>query len=33
MVTVSPTGDDKANVAFDINGGQFSMNGSGTKKK
>lgn len=32
-ITVSPSGDDKASVAFDINGGQFSMSGAATRKK
>jgi hypothetical protein len=32
-IVMSPTGDDKASVLFDINGGQFSMSGAGTKKK
>ena len=32
VVTLSPDGPDKAKVTFDINGGQFSMSGSGTKK-
>jgi len=32
-IVMSPTGDDKASVLFDINGGQFSMSGAGTKKR
>ena len=32
-VTVTPTEAGKATVNFDINGGQFVMNGTGTKKK
>ena len=31
-VTLIPDGSDKCKVSFDINGGQFSMSGSGTKK-
>jgi hypothetical protein len=31
-VTLTPDGTDKCKVTFDINGGQFSMSGSGTKK-
>jgi hypothetical protein len=33
VITVSPDGADKAKVLFDINGGQFSMSGTGAKKK
>ena len=33
VVTISPDGDDKAKVLFDVNSGQFSMSGSGVKKK
>ncbi len=33
VLTITPDGDDKAKVLFDINGGQFSMNGAGTRKK
>ena len=32
-IVMSPTGDDTASVLFGINGGQFSMNGAGTRKK
>lgn len=32
-VTVTPTEAGKATVNFDINGGQFVMNGTGTKRK
>lgn len=32
MITMSPDGDGKAKVIFDVNGGQFSMTGVGTKK-
>lgn len=31
-ITLTPEGTDKCKVLFDINGGQFSMNGTGTKK-
>ena len=31
-ITLTPDGSDKAKVTFDINGGQFTMNGTGTKK-
>ena len=31
-ITLTPDGTDKCKVLFDINGGQFSMNGTGTKK-
>ena len=31
-VTLTPDGADKCKVTFDINGGQFTMNGSGVKK-
>ena len=31
-ITLTPDGSDKCKVAFDINGGQFTMNGTGTKK-
>ena len=31
-ITLTPDGADKAKVVFDINGGQFSMSGSGTRK-
>ncbi|MFA5910052.1 MAG: hypothetical protein WC815_14825 [Vicinamibacterales bacterium] len=33
VITLTPDGTDKAKVMFDINGGQFSMNGTGEKKK
>ncbi len=33
VVTMTPDGDDKAKVLFDVNGGQFSMNGTGVRKK
>jgi hypothetical protein len=32
MITMTPDGDGKAKVVFDVNGGQFSMSGVGTKK-
>jgi hypothetical protein len=32
-VTVTPDGADKAKVIFDINGGQFTMGGAGTRTK
>jgi hypothetical protein len=31
-ITLVPDGTDKVKVTFDINGGQFTMNGTGTKK-
>jgi hypothetical protein len=31
-ITMTPDGTDKVKVSFDINGGQFTMNGTGTKK-
>ena len=31
-ITLVPDGTDKAKVTFDINGGQFTMNGTGVKK-
>jgi hypothetical protein len=31
-ITLVPEGSDKAKVTFDINGGQFTMNGTGVKK-
>lgn len=31
-VTLTPDGTDKVKVTFDINGGQFSMSGTGIKK-
>lgn len=33
VVTITPDGADKAKVLFDINGGQFSMNGTGVRAK
>ena len=32
VITLEPDGADKAKVTFDINGGQFTMNGTGAKK-
>ncbi len=32
IITLTPDGSDKCKVLFDINGGQFSMSGTGTKK-
>jgi hypothetical protein len=32
VITMTPDGTDKVKVVFDINGGQFSMNGTGIKK-
>ncbi len=32
MITMTPDGTDKVKVSFDINGGQFSMSGTGIKK-
>ena len=32
MITLTPDGAGKCKVTFDINGGQFTMNGTGTKK-
>ena len=31
-ITMTPDGTDKAKVSFDINGGQFTMSGTGVKK-
>ena len=31
-ITMTPDGTDKAKVTFDINGGQFTMTGTGVKK-
>ena len=31
-ITLTPDGANKAKVVFDVNGGQFSMSGTGTKK-
>ncbi len=32
VITMTPDGTDKVKVSFDINGGQFSMAGTGVKK-
>lgn len=32
VITMTPDGTDKVTVLFDINGGQFSMSGTGVKK-
>jgi hypothetical protein len=32
-ITMTPDGADKCKLVFDVNGGQFSMNGAGTRKK
>jgi len=32
VITLTPDGTDKCKVSFDINGGQFTMSGTGTKK-
>lgn len=32
LITLTPTEAGKCTVTFDINGGQFTMNGTGTKK-
>lgn len=32
MITMTPDGTDKCKVTFDVNGGQFMMSGTGTKK-
>jgi hypothetical protein len=32
VITLTPDGADKVKVLFDINGGQFSMSGTGVKK-
>ena len=32
VITMTPDGSDKCKVTFDVNGGQFTMNGIGTKK-
>ena len=32
MITMTPDGTDKAKVTFDVNGGQFTMSGTGIKK-
>jgi hypothetical protein len=31
-ITMAPDGTDKVKVTFDVNGGQFTMSGTGTKK-
>jgi hypothetical protein len=31
-ITMTPDGTDKCKVSFDVNGGQFTMSGTGTKK-
>jgi hypothetical protein len=31
-ITMAPDGADKCKVTFDVNGGQFTMSGTGTKK-
>ena len=31
-ITMTPDGTDKAKVNFDVNGGQFTMSGTGVKK-
>jgi hypothetical protein len=31
-ITMTPDGTDKAKVTFDVNGGQFTMSGTGIKK-
>ena len=33
VITMTPDGADKAKVLFDINGGQFSMSGTGARTK
>jgi hypothetical protein len=33
VITITPDGEDKGKVLFDINGGQFSMSGTGTRTK
>ena len=33
VITITPDGTDKAKVLFDINGGQFSMSGTGARTK
>lgn len=32
-ITLTPDGEDKAKVTFDVNGGQFTMAGAGTRTK
>lgn len=31
-ITLTPSGDKAVNLVFDVNNGQFMMNGTGTKK-
>ena len=31
-ITLTPSGDKSVNLVFDVNNGQFMMNGTGTKK-
>ena len=31
-ITMTPSGDNTVNLLFDVNGGQFQMSGTGTKK-
>ena len=33
VITMTPDGADKAKVLFDVNGGQFSMSGTGARTK
>ena len=33
VITLTPDGDDKAKVTFDVNGGQFTMSGAGARTK
>jgi len=33
VITITPDGAEKAKVLFDINGGQFSMSGTGARTK
>ena len=32
VITMTPDGTDKCKVTFDVNGGQITLNGTGTKK-
>ena len=32
LITMTPDGTDKCKVTFDVNGGRFTLNGTGTKK-
>ena len=32
VITMTPDGTDKCKVIFDVNGGQITLNGAGTKK-